>query len=160
MKDGAIETGLVKRLAEVAAAYGADPARWPAPERIRLEEAARARPDLLAEAGEVDRVLALAAEPRISHGGEARLLAAIAQQAKPTGGNIVAMPVRRSTGPRSMSGWSWAAAATLAASLACGIYLGSLDSTGFIFDPDAVANDDPVDLAGLGDVSDYLEEGS
>jgi hypothetical protein len=160
MKDEAIETGLLKRLTEVAAAYGADPARWPAAERARLEEAARARPDLLVEAGEVDHVLALAAEPRMSHDGEARLLAAIAQHVKPAGRNVVAMPARRSAGPRPMSGWSWAAAATLAASLACGIYLGSLDSTGFIFDPDAVASDDPVDLAGLGDVSDYLEEGS
>jgi hypothetical protein len=60
--------------------------------------------------------------------------------------------------PRRSHAWAWAAAATLAASLAFGIYLGTLDTTDFLFSPDTAANDDPVDLAGLGDVSDYLED--
>jgi len=148
-----MDRALMKRLEEVAAAYGADPARWPPRDRTLLEEAARASPEILAEAAEIDRVLAIAAVPRPSPEAQARLVRAIAEDSRAA--NVIPMPLRRRD--RSPA-WSWATAATLAASLACGIYLGTLDSLSQIFDPDASMSDDPVDLAGLGDVSDYLED--
>jgi hypothetical protein len=52
-----MDSRLLKRLSEVVAAYGANPARWPKGERSRLEEAARENPRMLAEAHEIDRVL-------------------------------------------------------------------------------------------------------
>ena len=79
----------------------------------------------------------------------------IARERQAASANVVAMPVRRPP-PR----WPWAAAAALAASLACGIYLGSLDSANALFDSSPAVSDDPVDLAGLGDISDYLEDQS
>jgi hypothetical protein len=142
----------LRRLEEVVASYGADPAHWPAAERNELEEAARKRPDLLAEGREVDRVLARAAAPPVSAEGRSRLLQAIANERRGVPGNVIPLPVR----PRSPA-WSWASAAALAASLAFGVYLGTLDSANVIFDPNLTSSDDPVDLAGLGDVSDYLE---
>jgi hypothetical protein len=147
-----MNSGLLKRLEEVAAAYGSDPERWPADERSLLEEAARVRPDLLAEAREVDQVLAHAAVPPATAEGKSRLLQIIASERQARPGNVVSLPVR----PRSPA-WSWAAAAALAASLAFGIYLGTLEGANVLFDPAGAASDDPVDLAGLGDVSDYLE---
>ena len=146
---------LLKRLQEVCAAYGADPARWPEDERLALDEAARANPDALAEAREIDRVLALATAPKRSPYGQSRLIDAIARERRAEPTNVIAMPLRRRR-PR----WPWAAAAALAASLACGIYLGSLDSANALFDSSPAVSDDPVDLAGLGDISDYLEDQS
>ena len=145
----------LKRLQEVAAAYGADPARWPEGERSLLDEAARANPDTLVEAREIDRVLGQATAPKTSFEGRSRLLETIARERQAASANVVAMPVRRPP-PR----WPWAAAAALAASLACGIYLGSLDSANSLFDSSPAVSDDPVDLAGLGDISDYLEDQS
>jgi len=63
---------LKTRLAEVLAAYGADPARWPAAERARLEALVRSDPQLLVEAREIDRVLARAAQPAVPAGAAAR----------------------------------------------------------------------------------------
>jgi hypothetical protein len=146
---------LMKRLREVVDAYGANPARWPAEERTALEEASRADPGVLAEADEIDRVLALAAMPRGAADAQSRLLRTIANDKGRATDTVIPMPARRRA-VRSPA-WSWAAAAALAASLACGIYLGSLDSVSGLFDPNAAASDDPVDLAGLGDLSDYIE---
>jgi hypothetical protein len=151
-----MDSRLLKRLSEVVAAYGANPARWPKGERSRLEEAARENPRMLAEAHEIDRVLELASAPRNSQEGQARLLRAITHEGQAHASNVVSLPSR--VLPRRSHAWAWAAAATLAASLAFGIYLGTLDTTDFLFSPDTAANDDPVDLAGLGDVSDYLED--
>ena len=150
-----MDDALLKRLQEVAAAYGADPARWPEGERSLLDEAARANPDALVEAREIDRVLGQATAPKTSSEGRSRLLETIARERQAASANVIAMPVRRPP-PR----WRWAAAAALAASLACGIYLGSLDSANALFDSSAAVSDDPVDLAGLGDISDYLEDQS
>ena len=62
------------RLAEVLAAYGADPARWPAAERDRLLVLVASDPALLAEALEIDRVLARAPLPKIPAGAVMRLM--------------------------------------------------------------------------------------
>jgi hypothetical protein len=142
----------LKRIAELASAYGADSSRWPEPERSLLDEAAGARPDLLAEAQEVDAVLSRASAPPSGSSGRERLLAQIAREASPA--NVVDLR-SRSRQPRS---FAWPVAAALAASLALGVYLGTLDGANAVFSPGIAADDDPVDLAGLGDVSDYLED--
>lgn len=150
--------GLKTRLAEVLAAYGADPARWPAAERDRLQALVESQPELLAEALEIDRVLAQAPAPRIPAGAAARLLA--------RAGRIEPAPQvipldRRSLRGGSPSIWSWGAAAALAASFAFGIFLGT---TNFASLPnggsDVVEIDDPIVLTGIDDATDLLEGGS
>ncbi|MFL5258401.1 MAG: hypothetical protein ACJ8AS_01505 [Hyphomicrobiales bacterium] len=142
----------LKRIAELASAYGADPSRWPEADRALMREAALARPDLLAEAQEVDAVLSRASAPPSGASGRKRLLAQIAREASSV--NVVDLRRRRRP-PRS---FAWPVAAALAASLALGVYLGTLDGANAVFSPGIAADDDPVDLAGLGDVSDYLED--
>jgi hypothetical protein len=142
----------LKRIAELASAYGADPSRWPEADRALLRDAALARPDLLAEAQEVDAVLGQASAPPSAASGRERLLAQIAREASPA--NVIDLGLHR----RSRRSFAWPVAAALAASLALGVYLGTLDGANAVFSPGISADDDPVDLAGLGDVSDYLED--
>ncbi len=144
---------LKTRLAEVLAAYGADPARWPAAERGRLEALARSEPKLLAEAREIDLVLAKAAKPEIPVGSAARLLAR-AGQARPAP-NVAPFVRARRAGSRSI--WSWGAAAALAASFACGIFLGTTNFANLGGGGDVVEIDDPVVLTGVDDATDLLE---
>ncbi|CAN5212252.1 hypothetical protein BH10PSE7_BH10PSE7_04000 [soil metagenome] len=138
----------INRLREVAAAYGGQSARWPQAERAALEVAAFRETVALADASEIDGVLAAASRPEVPANGRLRLMQRIVPAKR--GDTVVALPVRR----RQQA--SWAIAAGLAASLAAGAYLGTLSQTDLLFDPGTAASDDPVDLAGLGDVNDYL----
>ncbi|QIG49663.1 hypothetical protein G5V57_19250 [Nordella sp. HKS 07] len=144
------------RLAEVLAAYGADPARWPASEREGLEVLVRAQPALLAEARQVDRILARAARPTPPAGARAQLLARAARE--PQKVNVTPLDHGR-VRPRP-SIWSWGTAAALAASFAFGIFLGG--NTNFVNlrgDNDVVEIDDPIVLTGIDDAPDLLEGG-
>jgi hypothetical protein len=144
-----MEDNPVNRLAEVAAAYGADSSKWPADERARLQEVASANPEILAEAFEIDRLLSLVTSPPEAANARSRFIGGLDKEKRLS--KVVPLRRRHTYSP----GWSIAAAA-LAAALACGVYLGSLDLANDLFDPGATASDDPVDLAGLGDVSDYI----
>lgn len=144
------------RLAEVLAAYGADPARWPASEREGLDALIRDQPELLADAVQIDRILARAARPRPPAGAKAQLLARAARE--PQKVNITPLAHGR-VRPRS-SIWSWGTAAALAASFAFGIFLGG--NTSFVNlrgDSDVVEIDDPIVLTGIDDAPDLLEGG-
>lgn len=141
------------RLAEVLAAYGADPARWPAAERDRLKALVESEPGLLAEALEVDRVLARARAPQVPAGAAARLLERAGQQGPQS--NVI--PFDRSRSKPRPSIWSWGAAAALAASFACGIFLGTTNFVGRLGDSGVVQIDDPIVLTGIDDATDLLE---
>lgn len=144
------------RLAEVLAAYGADPARWPASERAGLQALLASEPELLAEASEIDRVLARAAMPAPSVQGKAQLLARIARE-KPKADVV---PFERARARPRPSIWSWGTAAALAASFAFGIFLGGTTNFGnFRSDSDVVEIDDPIVLTGIDDAPDLLEGG-
>ncbi|WP_119393019.1 hypothetical protein [Taklimakanibacter lacteus] len=147
---------LKTRLAEVLAAYGADPARWPAAERARLQAAIQSEPQLLAEAREIDLVLAKAAAPVIPAGAASRLLAR-AGQARPALNVVPFDPARRGQGQRQRSIWSWGAAAALAASFACGIFLGTTNFAARLGDSEVVEIDDPIVLTGIDDATVLLE---
>jgi len=144
---------LKTRLAEVLAAYGADPARWPAAERARLEALVRSDPQLLVEAREIDLVLARAAQPAVPAGAAARLLAR-ASETRPQP-NVVPFDRTRRAGGRSI--WSWGAATALAASFACGIFIGTTNFAARLGDSDVVEIDDPIVLTGIDDATDLLE---
>src|SRR5262249_23155819 len=112
------------RLAEVLAAYGADPARWPAAERdglIAHVENTPHLPGLLAGAREIDQILASARAPSVPAGAAARLLAQAGQR-KP---EATVIPFDRARARPRPSIWSWGAAAALAASFGLGIFLGT-----------------------------------
>ncbi|MGE0004953.1 MAG: hypothetical protein AB7S92_05130 [Parvibaculaceae bacterium] len=141
------------RLAEVLAAYGADPARWPATERDRLMALAETEPGLLAEAREIDRVLARAVTPPVPAGAAARLLAR-AREERP---QATVIPLDRARARRRPSIWSWGAAAALAASFGVGIFLGTTN-LGLLFGDNGVVEiDDPIVLTGIDDATDLLE---
>jgi hypothetical protein len=140
------------RLAEVLAAYGADPARWPAAEREGLLALVQGEPELLAEALEVDRVLARASPPKIPADAAARLLER-AGEARPAA-NVV--PLGRARPKAQPSIWSWGAGAALAASFALGIFLGTTNVAN-VLGGDVVEIDDPIVLTGIDDAPDLLE---
>jgi hypothetical protein len=142
------------RLAEVLAAYGADPARWPAAERDRLLALVESEPGLLAEAREIDRVLARAVpSPKIPAGAAGRLLERAGQETSRT--NVV--PLDQARPKRQPSIWSWGAGAALAASFACGIFLGTTNLAAQFGDGDVVEIDDPIVLTGIDDATNLLE---
>jgi hypothetical protein len=141
------------RLAEVLAAYGADPARWPAAERDRLLALVESEPGLLVEAAEIDRILGRAARPQIPTGAAARLVERAGQE-KPHPNVIPLGRVRPKVHP---SIWSWGAAAALAASFACGIFLGTTNFANLTGSGDVVEIDDPIVLTGIDDATDLLE---
>lgn len=144
---------LKTRLAEVLAAYGADPARWPAAERAPLQALVQGQPELLIEALEIDRVLARAEPPRIPLGAAARLLERAGERQPAP--NVV--PFGRARPKAHPSIWSWGAGAALAASFACGILLGTTNFVNFGSDSDVVEIDDPIVLTGIDDATDLLE---
>ena len=141
------------RLAEVLAAYGADPARWPAAERDRLMALVENEPEILAEAREIDQVLAGARSPAVPQGAPARLLARAAQQRPQP--NVIHLDRARAGRPPSI--WSWGAAAALAASFGLGIFLGTTNLTLPFGDSGVVEIDDPIVLTGIDDATDLLE---
>jgi len=137
------------RLAELAEAFGADPARWPAEDRGL---AAGLNAIDLAEAREIDAVLAHAGNPGLDR---AQRMAAMSRIM------TAASSPKAATLPRRV--WSaWAPAATaLAASFALGIYLGS---AGLVDDliPSLGVNKDTAmlqdfDVTGVSDLSDLIE---
>jgi anti-sigma factor RsiW len=143
------------RLAEVLAAYGADPARWPAAERDRLIAHVESTPDLqalLIEAREIDQILASVKAPSVPAGAAARLLAQAGQQ-KP---KATVIPFVRARARPSI--WSWGAAAALAASFGLGIFLGTTNFGAHLGDSDVVEIDDPIVLTGVDDAPDLLED--
>ncbi|MGE0237794.1 MAG: hypothetical protein AB7S59_03670 [Parvibaculaceae bacterium] len=144
------------RLAEVLAAYGADPVRWPAVERDRLLAHIENTPELqtlLVEAREIDRVLARAKAPDVPAGDATRLLARAGQEKpQPT---VITFDRARAR-PRS-SIWSWGAAAALAASFGLGIFLGTTNLSTPFGDNGVVEIDDPIVLTGIDDATDLLE---
>src|SRR5262249_6594923 len=94
------------RLAEVLAAYGADPARWRAAERERLMAHVENAPELqalLSEAREIDQVLARARAPAVPAGAANRLMARAGQQ-KP---KATVIPFERARARPRPSIWSW-----------------------------------------------------
>lgn len=144
------------RLAEILAAYGADPARWPLSERAALEVLLRNEPELLAEAVAIDRVLAKAPSPQAPAGAKALLLARAAREKQTV--NVV--PLDRARARPRPSIWSWGTAAALAASFALGIFLGgSTNFANFRSDGNVVEIDDPIVLTGIDDAPDLLEGG-
>lgn len=146
------------RLAEVLAAYGADPARWPLSEREGLLAHVENAPELaalLAEAREIDRVLARTRAPQVPAGAVARLMAEAARQ-KP---GAAVIPFDRPRARPRPSIWSWGAAAALAASLGLGIFLGTTNFALRLGDSDVVEIDDPIVLTGIDDAPDLLEDG-
>jgi hypothetical protein len=147
------------RLADVLAAYGADPARWPAAERDRLMAQLDIAPDLqtlLSEAREVDQVLTGAGAPEVPAGAAARLLARAVRQ-KPS---ATVIPLGRARARPRPSVWSWGAAAALAASFGLGIFLGTTNLATSLGDSDVVEIDDPIVLTGIDDAPDLLEDES
>jgi hypothetical protein len=147
------------RLAEVLAAYGADPARWPASERNGLVALVESTPELqarLAEAREIDQVLAGAGAAEVPAGAAARLLARAGQQ-RPS---ATVIPLGRERAKPGPSIWSWGAAAALAASFGLGIFLGTTNLATSLGDSDVVEIDDPIVLTGIDDAPDLLEDES
>jgi hypothetical protein len=142
------------RLREVLAAYGADPARWPAAERDRLMALVESEPELLAEAREIDLVLARAKQPQVPASAAARLLARAGQEKKPQG---TVVPFDRAGVRARPSIWSWGAAAALAASFGLGIFIGTTNFAARFGDSGVVEIDDPIELTGIDDASDLLE---
>jgi hypothetical protein len=145
------------RLAEILAAYGADPARWPAAERDRLMPHVEDTPDLktlLIEAREIDQVLARAKAPAVPAGAAARLLARAGQK-KP---EATLIPFDRARARPRPSIWSWGAAAALAASFGLGIFLGTTNFAARLGDSDVVEIDDPIVLTGIDDAPALLED--
>jgi hypothetical protein len=147
------------RLAEVLAAYGADPARWPAAERDRLMAHMDIAPDLqalLAEAREIDQVLGRAGTAEVPAGAAARLLVRAGQQNPST----TVIPLDRTRARPGPSVWSWGAGAALAASFGLGIFLGTTNFATSFGDGDVVEIDDPIVLTGIDDAPDLLEDES
>jgi hypothetical protein len=139
------------RLAELAEAFGADPARWPPGER---DLAALATAADLSEAREVDAILAHAGRPALD---PARRNAAMARIMNATSGGKISIL------PRPGRIWrAWAPAATaLAASFALGIYLGSAGLVDNLI-PSLDGTKDTAmlqdfDVTGVSDVSDLIE---
>jgi hypothetical protein len=146
------------RLAEVLAAYGADPAHWPASERDGLLALVESTPDvqaLLAEAREIDQVLARARVPQVPEGAAARLVARAGQQ----GARPPVIPFDRARPTPRPSIWSWGAAAALAASFGLGIFLGTTNFAARLGGSEVVEIDDPIVLTGIDDATDLLEGG-
>lgn len=141
------------RLREVLAAYGADPARWPVSERDRLTALIEKEPELLAEALEIDKVLARVRAPQVPEGAAARLLAQAGQR-KP---EATVIPFDRARARPRPSIWSWGAAAALAASFGLGIFLGTTNFAARFGDTEVVEIDDPIVLTGIDDATDLLE---
>jgi hypothetical protein len=144
------------RLREVLAAYGADPARWPAAERDRLTALVESEPELLAEAREIDKVLARAKAPPVPAGAAARLLARAGQEMP----HATVISFDRARARARTPIWSWGAAAALAASFGLGIFLGTTNFAARFGDNGVVEIDDPIELTGIDDASDLLEDDS
>lgn len=121
-----------RRLEAVLAAYGADPARWPAADRQRLERfiaAGELAANETAEAREIDALLDRASRPVPPAGAVERLLAMARAGEGGERDNVVlfSRPAERRAAEQApvIRRGGVAAIAALAASLVFGIYLGA-----------------------------------
>ncbi len=133
-----------ERLRDVLAAYGADPARWPARDREHLTHRIDGPDAPYEDALAVDRLLRLASPPHLRLDAADRVIRQ-ASAFRPA----VHRPILR-----------WAAAVPLAASLLLGLYLGEqADVTGWLpgFEQASVEDSDD-DLSGVGEAETYAEE--
>jgi hypothetical protein len=114
---------------------------------------ADSEPALLAEAREIDQVLARAGTPQVPEGALGRLLARAGQEKS----NGIVIPFDRARARATPSMWSWGAAAALAASFGLGIFLGTTNFADRLGDNGVVEIDDPIVLTGIDDAADLLE---
>src|SRR5262249_51222536 len=129
---------------------------WPEQDRNAF---AAADSETLAEAGEIDMLLACATTPAMSPESRAAAMARLAR--------ITASPQARPAAARPVGHTSWRrwapVATAVAASFALGIYLGS---AGFIdkLIPDTGSTDtamlQDVDVTGVADVTNWIDGGS
>jgi hypothetical protein len=123
-RDNRRDEGMVERLAKVTAAYGADPARWPAGERAALKDILAdmdAAAEQLDEERALDRLLDMVPPPEPPPGAVDRVFAAAG--IRTPGGDVV--PFRRA-GPLAPVGLRFGPAIGLiAASLVLGIFTGT-----------------------------------
>lgn len=123
-RDKSSRKGMVERLARVTAAYGADPARWPADERAALKDILAdmdAAAEQLDEERALDRLLDMVPPAEPPPGSVDRVLAAAGIH--PPGGDV--LPFRRA-GPMAPVGLRLGPAIGLiAASLVLGIFTGT-----------------------------------
>lgn len=145
-----------RRLEQLLASYGADPARWPAADQTERSNLVSA---VGHEASEIDYVLALATTPRLPHGATDRLMQSLGTPAAAEVIMFRAKPHKHGVLAR------YAATLPLAASLALGIYLGTqglLDSflpSTLTGDVAGITLDDSIDdLGGVGEADTYAEE--
>ena len=149
------------RLAEVLAAYGRNPLRWPEADRVRFANLLR-EPELLpldlsAEADQLDKLLDMAASASISEpeGARGRLLSSI------TTGSGTAGPA---VTDGSRSSWQFGflphqllAAGTLAASVMLGVFVGISTDAGTLLADSLqlpAASDDVLDVVLVDDSDD------
>jgi len=149
------------RLAEVLAAYGRNPLRWPEADRVRFANLLR-EPELLplelsAEADQLDKLLDMSAAAGISEpeGARARLLSCITTGSGTTG--LAAMHGSR-------SGWQFGflphqllAAGALAASIMLGVFVGISTDAGTLLADSLqlpVASDEVLDVVLVDDSDD------
>jgi hypothetical protein len=126
----------MERLQTVVAAYGADPARWPASEREALSEFAATNPGArryVAEASSLDALLAVAAthapEAAVARASD-RLFAHLDFETADTpapGHDARVVPFARKQAPRpaAPARSMWREAAVLAAALLVGVFMGT-----------------------------------
>jgi hypothetical protein len=125
------------RLQAVLAAYGADPARWPASDRDLAPLLAAPHPDVAAsleDARSLDTALAHASRPVAPAAAADRLVAG----ATGASGNVVAFDrheARHAPGRRTAFSGRLAVAMSLAASLVLGIYLGASGRSDWLTPP-------------------------
>ncbi|NNJ75944.1 MAG: hypothetical protein HKP56_12375 [Anderseniella sp.] len=116
------------RLAEVLAAYGRNPLRWPEADRVRfahlLREPELLPQDLSAEADQLDKLLDAATAASISEpeGARGRLLSSIT--AGPGTSGLAAMHGRKSSWQSGFLPQQLLVAGTLAASVMLGVFVG------------------------------------
>ncbi len=120
------DTMRLDRFRAIVAAHGADPARWPAAERVACDSllaSSVAAQELVADAARLDAALESLPAPQPSLAIRTAILAAAPRPAAPS------LPVRLGNGWREifgeLGGWRMAGAVT-AASLALGVVSGSL----------------------------------
>jgi hypothetical protein len=149
-----MEKGKSNRRDELLASFGADRSRGPEAERSAFPDHGGAGEE---EARAIDRVLALASEPRLPADAMARLMSRLDEE-RPA--EIIQFRPR----PRpSRQPFFRFASVPLAASLILGIYLGAQGTLDFALPTSltgtvAQADDVPDDLGGVGEADAYAEE--
>ena len=134
-----------KRLRDVLAAYGADPARWPAGDRNDLSRLIDSSEENFRDARSVDRLLQHASAPELRFGAGDRVIRRV---------NALRAAAHRPV-------LRWTAAVPLAASLLLGIYLGGQEDIGSWLpgiEQASTADDGDDDLTGVSEAETYVEE--